>query len=166
MSPMDRRDGVDSPARDRRTFLLLGWTVLVLAVIHLVDHALRGQRVHDHGLNPSWDHSGWPFKPAVTPYTFSLFLVLAILVVGLWGTYAGRLRAGYWLGAAVVLGALVTYVHFVPTAQQETPAIIFGSWVGLSAVGVAAVVVTFAIVAMLLVLAVTAIRIGRRTGRW
>ena len=166
MSLTDRRDGVDAPARDRRTFLVLGWTVLGLAVLHLIDHALRGQRVHDHGLNPSWDHSGWPFKPAVTPYTFSLVLVLAILIVGLWGTYAGRLRAGYWLGAAIVLGALVTYVHFVPTAQQETPAIIFGSWMGLSAVGVAAVVVTFAIVGLLLVLAVTAIRIGRRTGRW
>jgi hypothetical protein len=166
MSHTDRRDRVESPARDRRTFLVLGWSILILAVLHLVDHALRGERVHDHGLNPSWDHSGWPFKTAVTPYTYSLVLVLAILVVGLWGTYAGRLRAGYWLGAAVVLGALVTYVHFVPTAQQETPGIIFRSWMGLPAVGVAAVAVTFAIVVMLLILMLTAIRIGRRTGRW
>jgi hypothetical protein len=166
MSPAQRRDESSSAASDRRTFLVLGWSVLVLAVLHLADHAFRGERVHDHGLNPSWDHSGWPFKPEVTPYTFSLIIVLAILVVGLWGTYAGRLRAGYWLGAAVVLGALVAYVHFVPTAQQETPAIIFGSWVGLRAVGVAAVAVTFAIVVMLLLLAVSAIRIGRRTGRW
>ena len=166
MNPAERRDGVDSSATDRRTFLLLGWSVLVLAVVHLADHALRGERVHDHGLNPSWDHSGWPFKSAVTPYTFSLVLVLAILVVGLWGTYAGRLRAGYWLGAAIVLGALVTLVHFVPTRQQETPSIIFRSWVGLPTVGVVAVAVTFAIVVMLLILAVTAVRIGRRTGRW
>lgn len=166
MSDTDRRDRVDLPARDRRTFLVLGWSVLILAVLHLVDHALRGERVHDHGLNPAWDHSGWPFKTAVTPYTFSLFLVLAILTVGLWGTYAGRLRAGYWLGAAVVLGALVTYVHFVPTAQQETPGIIFRSWMGLTAMGIAAVAVTFAIVVMLLILMITAIRIGRRTGRW
>ena len=166
MSSTERQDRVDSLARDRRTFLVLGSSILILAVIHLADHALRGERVHDHGLNPSWDHSGWPFKPAVTPYTFSLVLVLAILVVGLWGTYSGRLRAGYWLGAAVVLGALVTYVHFVPTAQQETPAIIYRSWVGLSAVGVVAVAVTFAIVVMLLILAITAVRIGRRTGRW
>lgn len=166
MSDTGRRDRVDLPARDRRTFLVLGWSVLILAVLHLVDHALRGERVHDHGLNPAWDHSGWPFKTAVTPYTFSLFLVLAILTVGLWGTYAGRLRAGYWLGAAVVLGALVTYVHFVPTAQQETPGIIFRSWMGLTAMGIAAVAVTFAIVVMLLILMITAIRIGRRTGRW
>ncbi len=166
MSPAQRRGDAGYSAGDRRTFLVLGWSVLGLAVIHLVDHALRGERVHDHGLNPSWDHSGWPFKAAVTPYTFSLIIVLAILVVGLWGTYSGRLRAGYWLGAAIVLGALVTYVHFVPTARQETPAIIYGSWVGLGALGVAAVAVTFAIVAVLLVLAVTAIRIGRRTGRW
>lgn len=166
MNPAERQGDQGSRARDRRTFLLLGWSVLVLAVFHFADHALRGDRVHDYGLNPSWDHSGWPFKPEVTPYTFSLILVLAILVVGLWGTYSGRLHAGYWLGAAVVLGALVTYVHFVPTAHQETAAIIFGSWVGLGAVGVAAVAVTVAIVVMLLILAATAIRIGRRTGRW
>ena len=160
------RNGPALAARDRFTFLVLGWSTLALAVIHLADHALRGERVHEHGLNPSWDHSGWPFKPAVTPYTVSLIVVLAILTVGLWGTYSGRFRAGYWLGASIVLGALVSYVHFVPTAHQESPAIIFRSWTGLGAVGAAAVAVTFVIVVMLVLLAVSAVRIGRRTGRW
>jgi hypothetical protein len=102
----------------------------------------------------------------VTPYTFSLIAVGLLLGVGLWGTYRGRLRAGHWLGTAVALGALVRFVHFVPTAHQESPTVIYRSWIGLGAVGIAAVVNTFAIVAVLLLMAANAIRVAARTGRW
>jgi hypothetical protein len=151
---------------DRTSFLVLGWLTALLAVLHFADHALRGIRVHRHRLDPNWDHSGWPFKSEVTPYTFSLIVVGLLLGVGLIGTYRDKLRAGYWLVTAIVLAALVTIVHFLPTARQESPAVIYGSWIGLPAVGIAAVANTFAIVVALLVMAASAIRIGVRTRRW
>ena len=104
--------------RYRRSLLTVAWLTVALAVLHLADHALRGARVHSHALDPTWDHSGWPFKPDVTPYTFSLIAVALILGIGLIGTYRRKLWAGYWLGAAIVLGAIVTIVH-LPTADQE-----------------------------------------------
>ena len=150
----------------RRSLLTVGWLTVVLAALHLADHALRGAQVQNHALDPNWDHSGWPFKPQVTPYSYSLIAVALILGIGLVGTYRRKLWAGYWLGAALVLGAIVTIVHFLPTDRQESPTVIYGSWVGLPAVGVAAVAITFAIVAALLLMAANAIRIGRSTGRW
>jgi hypothetical protein len=152
--------------RYRRSLLTVGWLTAVLAALHLADHALRGARVQSHALDPNWDHSGWPFKPEVTPYTYSLIAVALILGIGLIGTYRRKLWAGYWLGAAIVLGAIVTIVHFLPTAHQESPAVIYGSWDGLPAVGVAAVAITFAIVAALLLMAANAIRVRRAAGRW
>jgi hypothetical protein len=113
--------------RYRRSLLAVGWLTLVLAALHLADHALRSVRVHSHALNPNWDHSGWPFKPQVTPYTYSLIAVALILGIGLIGTYRLKLWAGYWLGAALVLVAIVTIVHFLPTARQESPTVIYGS---------------------------------------
>lgn len=161
-------EATTGPRQDhqRGSLLRLGWLTTALAVLHLVDHALRGERVHSHGLNPMWDHSGWPFQDEVTPYTFSLSGVLLILGLGLWGTYRGRLWAGYWVAAAVVLGAVVTVVHFLPTAQQESPAVIYRSWAGLSAMGVVAVGITFAIVLALVLMAVNAVRVGRSSRRW
>jgi hypothetical protein len=55
------------PHRDpyRRSLLTVAWLTVVLAALHLADHALRGARVHSHALDPNWDHSGWPFKPEV-----------------------------------------------------------------------------------------------------
>jgi hypothetical protein len=157
---------VGSPRSERRSFLVLGWIAAFLAVLHLADHALRGDRVRSHGLDPTWDHSGWPFKSEVTPYTFSLITVGLLLGIGLWGTYRDKLRAGYWLSTAIVLGTIVTIVHFLPTARQESPAVIYSSWGGLEAVGVAAVVNTFAVAAVLLLMALNAIRVGLRTKRW
>jgi hypothetical protein len=51
-------------------------------------------------------------------------VVTLILALGLWGTHRRRLWASYWLGAAIILGTIVTVVHFLPTPNQETPHII------------------------------------------
>jgi hypothetical protein len=75
----------------------------------------------------------------------------------------GRLLA---IGAALVLGVIVTVVHFLPTAHQESSIVIYGSWAGLPAMGAVAVAITFAIVAALLLMAANAIRVGRATRRW
>lgn len=48
-------------SRSTRNLLLLA---IVLAVIHHADHVLRV------------DHSGWPFRAMVTPFTFSLIAYL------------------------------------------------------------------------------------------
>jgi hypothetical protein len=48
------------------------------AVLHHVDHVLR------------FDHSGWPFKAEVTPFTFSL-LVNRVILFGLFGPAASLL---------------------------------------------------------------------------
>ena len=65
-----------------------------------------------------------------------------------------------------MLGTIVTIVHFLPTANQESPAIIYDSWTGLPSVGIAAVANTFAIVIALLGVTVNAVWIGRRMKRW
>jgi hypothetical protein len=55
---------------DRSSKLLA--TAFALAIIHHIDHVLRA------------DHSGWPFRPEVTPFTFSLLIhpvfITALLV--------------------------------------------------------------------------------------
>jgi hypothetical protein len=48
--------------RWRRVLLVLGIVVTVFGVLHHVDHAVRG------------NHSGWPFKEKVTPFTYSLLI--------------------------------------------------------------------------------------------
>jgi hypothetical protein len=72
-------------------------------------------------LDPTWDHSSWPFTDSLTPFTSSLVIVLLILLGGLLLTTRGKAWAGYWLGASMVLGAIVTVVHSASTANQEAP---------------------------------------------
>lgn len=152
--------------RHRGSILRLGWITTVLAAAHLADHALRGARLDSHGLPAEWNHSGWPFLDRVTPYTFSLIAVMLILGLGLLGTYRGWLWAGYWLGAALVLGGLVTVVHFLPTEHQESPRIIYESWTGEPVLGALAVANTFTIAALLLLIAANAVRIGLGSRQW
>ena len=152
--------------RDRRSLLGIGTVTTVLAVGHLADHVLRGRQVQQAHLDPTWNHSGWPFTSSVSPFTFSLVIVMSILLGGLLLTVRGRAWAGYWLGASIVLGIIVTVVHFVPTANQESPAVIYGSWPGRPVVGALAVGITFAIVGALLLMGVTAVRVRGRSGSW
>lgn len=147
----------------------LGWA---LGTAHLVDHVIRGGLVVRHGLDPAWNHSGWPFQPGVTLFTVSAVGVQLLVLGGILGTLRGRLWAGYWLAAGGVLGVLVTFVHFVPGPRTETPAVIFFSyhqalptrWA--SVLGGLAVAVTVAVVAAVLAIVWSAIRARRLSGRW
>ena len=166
---MGTRSRPPAPGRssaDRRSLLAVGSATTALAGLHFADHVLRGRQVDHAHLDPTWDHSGWPFTSSVTPFTVSLVVVSLVLVGGLLLTARGKAWAGYWLGASVVLGVIVTVVHFVPTANQESPAVIYGSWPGRPVVGALAVANTFAIVGLLVLMGVTAVHVHRRSGSW
>jgi hypothetical protein len=78
-----------------------------IGVLHHVDHVLR------------LDHSGWPFRPDVTPFTYSLVVYPIILALFL-------LRGRPWLrvtGAGMIFG-FVTFSH----AYFETPHDQFHTW--------------------------------------
>jgi len=143
----------------RRRLLAIAWVVLGLAALHFVDHVIRGYAVLHRGLDPAWNHSGWPFLPEVTPFTASLIGVSAVLGAGIWLTTIGKAWARYWLVTAILLEALVVSVHFLG-ARAETPTVIYRSWAS-PLLGILAVANTFAIIAALLVMAINAALTGR-----
>ena len=153
-------------SRDRSSLVAIAVLTAILAGLHFADHAIRGENVRTFGLDRDWDHSGWPFRSSFTPFSASLIAVAAILLGGIALTLSGKLWAGYWLAAAVLLGALVVQVHLIPGAHQESPSVIYHSWVGHALVGGLAVTNTFAILGCLLVMAINAYRVGRRSRRW
>ena len=92
-------------SRSTRNLLLLA---IVLAVIHHADHVLRV------------DHSGWPFRAMVTPFTFSL-IAYPVLLFALLG------RASlFWLRFALLaIGASLTvFAH----ATRESPRKQYAMW--------------------------------------
>ena len=100
---------IQSPPGARR-FSLAERLLLVtagLGILHHVDHVLR------------YDHSGWPFKPDVTPFTFSL-LIYPILGAAL------LLRSRPWLRVALVAFAFVALqaAHTI----VETPRDQYHTW--------------------------------------
>jgi hypothetical protein len=148
--------------------IVLAGLVTVLALIHHADHVIRGELVLSYGLDRNWNHSGWPFQSPITPFTASLLAYL-ILVPGIVFTARGRLWAGYWLAASLVLGAVIVLVHFAPGPKTETPAVIFASYgesSGSALAGVLALVDVFAIVASLVALLLVAVRARWVSGRW
>lgn len=63
------------------------WLMLLgagLGVLHHIDHILR------------FDHSGWPFRDIVTPFTYSLLVYPLLAVAFFW-------RSGSWTRFAIVL---------------------------------------------------------------
>ncbi len=110
-----RGSETDEQAGLRKTLVVTAGVVAVAAVLHLADHAIRGEIVDDHGLIPEWNHSGWPFREVVTPFTASL-----AFFVGIVWTLRRRLWAGFWLSWAIVAAAVVVVVHFVPGPRTET----------------------------------------------
>ncbi len=146
----------------RRRLLVIAWVVLGLAALHFVDHVIRGYYVINQGLDPTWNHSGWPFLPEFTPFSASLIGVSGLLGAGIWLTARGTVWARYWLVTAILLGALVVAVHFIG-AQAETPAVIYNSWPNPVA-GLLAVANTIAVMAALLLMGVNAVLVGRSSG--
>jgi hypothetical protein len=92
----------------RRWLLVFATGAVVFGLMHHADHVIRG------------NHSGWPFQPEVTPFTFSL-LIYALILPGIYLTARGRSIPGYHLFVAVVGLALLGFVHFVPTGDHEAP---------------------------------------------
>jgi hypothetical protein len=149
----------------RRRLIGVAAVTVVLATLHFTDHVIRGQLVLDRGLDPAWNHSGWPFQARFTPFTISLILVYGLLLGGILLTFRKQAWAGYWLVTAILLGAVVTQVHFGPGPNTESPSVIIDTY-GSRAVGITAVIITFAIVATLIAMAAQAIWVRRVTGRW
>ncbi|MBA3766559.1 MAG: hypothetical protein H0W99_06150, partial [Acidobacteria bacterium] len=82
-----------------------------LAIIHHVDHVLRA------------DHSGWPFLPQVTPFTFSLLVYPIFLSVFL-------MRSKLWYRAigAAILFLFATLSHtFLETPMNQYQTWAYGS---------------------------------------
>lgn len=102
-----------------------------LGVTHHVDHVLR------------YDHSGWPFTPAITPFTYSLLIYPVIALL-----FALRRFPRVRVALAALLFLFPTLAHMT----LETPADQFRTWseaphvnllhVSEPALGIAAVAVT------------------------
>jgi len=83
-------------------------TTIGVGVLHHLDHALRV------------DHSGWPFRPDVTPFTYSL-VAYPILLFALLGPRTWR-----WARLALLAGAtgFTLWAH----TQVETPWMQYVMW--------------------------------------
>jgi hypothetical protein len=142
----------------------------VLALLHFVDHAIRGELVVNQGLNPKWNHSGWPFNThSVKPYIFpiSFLVVFGLLLGGVCFTLRGGLWAGFWLGASIVLTTLLLIVHFIgfSPGAAETPYVIWMSYQSTTP-RVLALLDLFALFAVSVGLGIHAARMRQRSGRW
>jgi hypothetical protein len=149
----------------RRRLIGVAATTAILATLHFADHVIRGQLVLDQGLDPAWNHSGWPFQPRFSPFTISLILVYGLLLGGIVLTLRNQVWSGYWLVTAILLSAIVTQVHFGPGPNTESPSVIIDTY-GTHALGIAAVTITFAIAATLIMMAAQAVWVRRVSGRW
>ena len=147
--------------------MLIAWISVILGGLHFVDHVVRGSIVLEHSLDPRWNHSGWPFLPSVTPFTFSLFGVALLLIGGLIGTARGRFWALYWLIVFILLAALVTFVHFLGP-EPELPRVIYSTYAaaGAPAIGVLALVDFFALVSVLIAGTINAVLVARESSHW
>ncbi len=163
-SPADRDDQTrgDLP---RRRLVLVAAVTAGLSALHFVDHIIRGELVVERGLNPDWNHSGWPFQPDFNPFDISLILVFGLLLGGIFFTLRGRLWAGYWLATSLVLGALVSFIHFFEGDKAETPSVIMQTYDN-PAVSIPALIVLFSLLAALIIMAFQAIWVRRASGRW
>jgi hypothetical protein len=148
----------------RRRLILAALVVTALGLLHHLDRVIRGYIVVDKGLPAEWNHSGWPFLGEVGVFTVSLVVVYGILLGGIALTLRRSAWAGFWVGAAIVLLAIVVFVHFLGP-EAETPSIIWRSHGG-GLGGVLALTDLFALLAALIVLCLQAVDVRRRSGRW
>lgn len=162
----NRGSETDEQVRLRTTLVVTAGVVAVAAALHLADHAIRGEIVENHGLIPEWNHSGWPFRDVVTPFTASLTIPLVFLVGIVW-TLRRRLWARFWLSWAIVAAAVVIVVHFVPGPRTETMGVIYRTYVrgGVGPVaGALALIVVAVILLGLAALIALALRARRVSG--
>jgi len=91
-----------------RVSVAIVWAAVIVGLIHHTDHVLRV------------DHSGWPFRQAVNPFTFSL-LAYPILIFTLFGP--ARL---FWLRWSLFLTgtAFTLWAH----TKLETPSVQYAMW--------------------------------------
>ena len=102
-----------------------------LALVHHVDHVLRV------------DNNGWPFRPEVTPFTYS-FLVYAIIAAVWFARTRPRVRIG--MSAGLVVATLAHLWLDTPSAQFVTwAARPEANWLAASSpvLGAMAVLLTF-----------------------
>jgi hypothetical protein len=144
--------------RERHRLVLLAVVTTALATIHFADHVIRGELVVDRGLDADWNHSGWPFQPEVNPFDLSVVVVYGVLLAGIVLTIRGRVLAGYWLAASIVLAALALFIHFFHGTQSETPRVIMRSYDN-PALGIPALIVLFALLVALACLGGYALRV-------
>jgi hypothetical protein len=91
----------------KRSAIILGATILI-GLVHHTDHVLR------------FDHSGWPFRASVNPFTLSL-LAYPIALFALLGP-----ERWFWIRWLVLMiGAVFTlWAHFI----IETPVMQYAIW--------------------------------------
>ncbi len=104
------------------------------AAVHHVDHVLRV------------DHSGWPFRQEVTPFTYSLLVYVVIAAV---------LAARHWPRTRLVLAGLLALFPTAAHVFLETPMDQYRTWTerpdvnlvaaASPALGAAAVLITVAL---------------------
>jgi hypothetical protein len=100
----------------------------VRATLHFADLVIRGQLVLDRGLDPGWNHSGWPFQPRFSPFTASLIVTYGLLLGGIMLPCRQQVWTGYWLATAILLSGIVTQVHFGPSPNTESPSVIVDTY--------------------------------------
>lgn len=93
-------------AISHRQVTLYTLLLLALGILHHIDHVLR------------YDHSGWPFRPEVTPFTFSLLVYPAIISLFLIRNKMYRVLV------SVILVMLLIGAHVF----LETPGEQFNTW--------------------------------------
>lgn len=172
MTTPPRTARADSTGADSLRRRLIVWVsaAAVLSLLHFVDHVIRGELVVAGGLNPKWNHSGWPFNtasnaPFIMPISF--VVVFGLLLGGVLFTLRGRLWAGHWLGTSIFLILLLVVVHFVgfSSGAAETPSVIVMSH-SSDVASVLALIDLFGLFAVLAVLTFHAVRTRQRSGRW
>jgi hypothetical protein len=121
---------------------LAGATTLV-GLLHHADHVLR------------FDHSGWPFKPEVTPFTFSL---LVYVVIGSIFALRNRPRVRVALATALFLFPTLAHVYLETPADQyhtwaHSPAVnllrINAPFLGVTAVAITVLLSVFALATLI-----------------
>lgn len=88
-------------SRLTQVLLVLG---LILTILHHADHVLRV------------DHSGWPFRPVVTPFTFSL-LAYPMILFALFGP--PRLFWTRWILLAIGTALTLLAHTFLESPQMQ-----------------------------------------------